>query len=202
MNILVIGSTGRTGRHVVDQGVRRGHAITAFARRPQALAGVIQGDGEDLDDLRRALVGQDAVIMAVGHSGIVRQLAVAMPEAGVRRLVMTSSRSIVATRPRAVLSLVWWIFRAAYADLARAEGMLEASGLDWSIVRATMLNNKPFTGRVHSDFAADATGGDWTLARADYAMALLDVAEDGGMIGKAVGVGGFKPAPAANPRAA
>jgi putative NADH-flavin reductase len=188
--------------------MRRGHAITAFARRPQALAGVvglagiIQGEGENLDDLRRALVGQDAVVMAVGHSGIVRQLAIALPEAGVRRLIMTSSRSIVATRPRAVVSLVWWVFRSAYADLARAEGMLESSGLDWSIVRATMLNDKPFTGRVHRDFAADATGGDWTLSRADYAMALLDVAEDRGMIGKAVGVGGLKSAPAASSRAA
>ncbi len=51
MKLLVIGSTGRTGRHVVEQGIKRGHAITAFARSPQKLSGVqglqgiIQGDG-------------------------------------------------------------------------------------------------------------------------------------------------------------
>jgi len=34
MKLLVIGSTGRTGRHVVEQAVQRGHAVTAFTRRP------------------------------------------------------------------------------------------------------------------------------------------------------------------------
>ncbi len=56
-----------------------------------------------------------------------------------------------------------------------------------------MLNDKPFTGKVHTDFEVNATGGDWKLTRADYAMTLLDVAEDPRMIRKAVGVGGAKP---------
>ena len=34
----------------------------------------------------------------------------------------------------------------------------------------------------------------WTLTRADYAMTLLDVAENAHMFGKALGVGGPKPA--------
>jgi hypothetical protein len=77
-----------------------------------------------------------------------------------------------------VISLVWLKFRSAYAELARAEDMLEASDLDWSIVRGAMLVDKPFTGQVHTDFEANATGGDWRLTRADYAMQLLNVAED------------------------
>ena len=31
--------------------------------------------------------------------------------------------------------------------------MLEVSGLDWSIVRATMLTDKPFTGQVHIELS-------------------------------------------------
>lgn len=66
MKLLVIGSTGRTGKHVLEQGLRRGHQITAFTRRPQELAGmqgikeVICGDALNLDDVRRAVHGQDA----------------------------------------------------------------------------------------------------------------------------------------------
>jgi putative NADH-flavin reductase len=82
------------------------------------------------------------------------------------------------------------IFHDAYADLARAEGMLQVSDLDWTIVRATMLSDKPYTGRVHIDFEANATGGDWSLTRADYAMTLLDAVENPAMIRKAMGVGG------------
>jgi len=196
MKLLVIGATGRTGRQVLAQGIERGHAITAFTRRPQALAGmqglhdIVRGDALNLDDVCPAVEGQDAVLSAVGSSGIARTLITAMRAAGVQRLVMTSSRSIVATRPRLAVGLAWLIFRQAYADLARAEGMIEISGLDWSIVRATMLTNKPFTGKVHIDYEANATGGSWSLARADYAMTLLDVVENQQMIGKALGVSG------------
>ncbi len=136
--------------------------------------------------------GQDAVIAAVGSSGIARNLILALPEAGVRRAVMTSSRSVVATRPFLPLFFAWLILSRAYADLARAEGMFEFSGLDWTIVRATMLTNAAYTGRVHIDFERNATGGDWTLGRADYAMTLLDVVENPQMSGKALGVGGAK----------
>lgn len=101
-------------------------------------------------------------------------------------------RSVVATQPQFVMTLVWLIFRVYYADLARAEGMLEMSGLDWSVVRGVMLNNKPGTEQVHIDFENNATGGDWQLPRADYAMTLLDEAENPQMICKALGVGGEK----------
>lgn len=196
MNILVVGATGRTGRYVVEQGIARGHVITALTRKPDrltnpaALAGVIEGDARDLSTVVRALQGQDAVISAVGASAIAMTLIRAMGEQGVRRLVMTSSRSIVATRPRLPVALAWMFFRNAYADLARAEGMLQSSALDWTIVRATMLTNKPMTGSVHVDSEANATGGEATLARADYAMTLLDAVEDASMIRKAIGVNG------------
>jgi putative NADH-flavin reductase len=199
MKLLVIGSTGRTGRHVVEQGLRRGHQITAFTRRPQELVGVrglariIHGDGLKFSDVQQAVIGQDAVISAFGSSGIARNLIMALREQGKGRVVMTSSRSVLATRPWLPVTLIWLFLRAHYTDLARAEGMLEVSGLDWSIVRATMLTDKPATGNVHIDFEANATGGDWTLPRADYAMTLLDVVENRDMAGKALGVCGAKP---------
>lgn len=199
MKLLVIGATGRTGRLVVQQGLQRGHEITTFARRPQDWAGqqmpkrILQGDARRVEDLRAAVAGQDAVISAVGDSTIARALIVAMQAAGVRRMVMTSSRSLVATKPRLPVTLAWLVFREAYADLARAEGMFEFSNLGWTIVRATMLTDKPFTGRVHIDFENNQTGGDWSLTRADYAMVLLDAAENPEMIRKSMGVAGALP---------
>jgi putative NADH-flavin reductase len=199
MKILVIGATGRTGKLVVEQGIKRGHQITAFTRKPrelasmQGLAGIIQGDATRLEDVRRAVQRQDAIICAVGGSEIARTVITAMKEANISRVIMTSSRSVVATAPKFAVTMAWLFFRDAYADLARAEGMLEVSGLNWSIVRATMLTDKPYTGQVHIDYEANATGGDWTLTRADYAMTLLDVAENPQMVHKALGVCGAKP---------
>ncbi|WP_017591709.1 NAD(P)-dependent oxidoreductase [Nocardiopsis potens] len=197
MKILVIGAAGRTGRLVVDQAVGRGHTVTSLARRPlqgpgRAPQAEVRGDATDPKVLREALQGQDAVVSAVGSSAILRALIPAMAEAGVKRLVMTSSRSIVATRPKAVVAVMWILLRTSYADLARAEGMLEMSELDWTVVRGSMLTDDAGAGKVHTDFEADATGGDHRLPRADYAMALIDTAEDDSLIRRAVGVGGIR----------
>src|SRR5690606_32007548 len=152
------GPAGGPGRQLGDQAARRGPTAAAPARREPgdpAFGGAARahpGDAADPEALRGALQGQHAVVAAVGSSAITRALIPAMRQAGVRRLVMTSSRSVVATRPRPLIDLVWLRLRTAYADLIRAEGMLEASGLDWSIVRATMLTDTPPAGSVHTDF--------------------------------------------------
>ncbi|AKF03512.1 NAD(P)-dependent oxidoreductase [Sandaracinus amylolyticus] len=204
MNIVVIGASGRTGRHVVEQAIRRGHAVTAFGRRADVLAGspgvrVVVGDGRDPRALRTALEGQDAVISIVAGEGlgptrsasdVTRALVSAMRSASVSRLVTTSSRSVVATRPWLAVALAWLFFRHVYCDLVRQETLVEESGLDWTIVRATRLGDGAPRGRVHTDFEADATGGAWTLDRADYAMALLDAVADPRLVGRALGVSG------------
>jgi putative NADH-flavin reductase len=207
MKLLVIGSTGRTGKHVVEQAVQRGHAVTAFTRRPQllaeqaGLAAIEVGDALNSADLQRAVQGQEAVISIVAPpdlgpttlvSAATRNLITAMQTAGVPRLVITSSRSIRATRPWLAVRLAWLVFRNAYRDLAVAEDLVRASRLEWSIVRATMLTDRPPAGRVHTDEAANATGGDWQLSRADYAMALLDAVENPQLIGRAIGVNGHR----------
>lgn len=198
MRLLVVGAAGRTGRHVVEHAVARGHAVTTLARPAHdlsALQGVtstVPGDATDPDRVRAAVRNQEAVLMAVASSDILRTLIPAMIDAAVPRLVMTSSRSIVSTRPRWLMALVWWKFREPYADLARAEGMVEASTLEWSIVRATMLDNREWTGCVHTDTEDNATGGDWRLGRSDYATTLLDVLEDPTTIRGALGVGGAR----------
>lgn len=202
MKILVIGATGRrrTGKLVLEQGLRRGHAMAAFTRHPeqlvriQGLHEVIQGDATNLETVRTAVQGQDAVIVAVGDSGIARTVVAAMQTKRLQLLVMISSRTVAMTRPRLLVMLLWLLFHESYADLARAEGMLEVSDLDWSITRIGMLTDKPFIGQVHTDFEANAIDGTMTLTRADCAMTLLDMIENPQMIGKAFGVGGSKPA--------
>src|SRR3989442_14382095 len=74
-NIVVIGSTGRTGRLVLEEGLRRGHMMTAFTRRPDTLAGVnglrsvVTGGGRRGGDMRGALGGQNAGISIVVSHG-------------------------------------------------------------------------------------------------------------------------------------
>ena len=199
MKIGVIGSTGRTGRLVLDEGLRRGHAMTAFTRRPQELAGVlglaavVHGDGRNIEDIRRVVRGQDAVISIVSSEGratttmmsdVSRALLVGMSEAGVRRLVAVSVYALQGRRPWIAISLVRWLLRRPYADFARMERIVSASRLDWTIVRPPMLTNGPAKGHVRSAAGReDFAHGPYSISRADLAATLVDLAEDSQHVG-------------------
>ena len=200
MKIAVIGSTGRTGRLVIEEGIRRQHAMTAFTRRPDALAdipglrAVVQGDGRNLEDIRRAVRGQDAVISIVAPEGrgpttvisdVARAELTAMQEAGVRRLVTVSVSAIEGHRPWILINLVRWILRKPYADFARMEQLVTSSGLDWTIVRPPYLSNGPTTGRVRSQAGGkDLAHGPYHISRRDLAATLLNLAEDSRHVGE------------------
>lgn len=74
MTILVIGATGRVGRHVVDQLVNRGIAVRVLTRDPakadfSAGVEVAQGDLLDIDALRAAFTGVDAFFLLNAVTG-------------------------------------------------------------------------------------------------------------------------------------
>jgi len=200
VNIVVIGSTGRTGRLVIEEGVRRHHAMTAFTRRPDGLADVaglrtvVHGDGRNLEDIRRAVRGQDAVISIVAPAGrgpttvisdVARAELSAMREAGVRRIVTVSVSAIEGRRPWILINLVRWLLRKPYADFARMERLVASSGLDWTIVRPPYLSNGRTTGRVRSQVGGkDLAHGPYHISRGDLAATLLDLAEDSQHLGE------------------
>jgi putative NADH-flavin reductase len=190
MKIIVFGSTGGTGRLIVDAAVRRGHEVTAFARQAavlsaqEGLTGVVEGDGRDQDAVERAVVGQQAVIMSVrgndGESdvaaGIARAVTTAMSMHGVSRLVATSAYGLIATRPYVLASLVRRVFRNGFADQRNADDLIAATALAWTIVRATRLTTGPAK-RPPRQSTELFTQGPYSVARIAYATALVDLAE-------------------------
>jgi uncharacterized protein YbjT (DUF2867 family) len=74
MTILVIGATGRVGRHVVDQLVKRGATVRVLTRDPSKAdfpteVDVTQGDLLDIDALRAAFTGVDAFFLLNAVTG-------------------------------------------------------------------------------------------------------------------------------------
>lgn len=206
MKIAVFGATGRTGRHVLDQAVRRGHLMTAFTRRPQELTNVqglqaiVHGDRRNLSDVLRAMQGQDCIISILSSQGlgpsttvseVTKNIITAMQETGVRRLICVSSHSLIATRPWLIVKLVKWIFRNPYADLAAMEQIIATSNLNWTIVRATQLIDGKPTGQIQRERnGRDFRAGPYQIRRADLATILLDTAEQEDAVQAAVEVTG------------
>jgi len=138
--LAITGATGFVGSAVLTEALTQGHTVRALARREQApRAGVewVRGDLGDEAALAALVAGADAVVHVAGLTntpdpaqfavanvtGTANVLA-AMKGAGVRRLVFVSSLS--ARQPE--LSLYG-------ASKARAEALVEESGLDWTTVR-------------------------------------------------------------------
>jgi nucleoside-diphosphate-sugar epimerase len=141
MSILAVtGGTGFVGTRLIALALEAGHEVRALTRRDQPTrAGVtwIRGDLDATDALRTLCEGADAVIhvagvvnapdaqgFARGNIEGTRHMLEAALAAGVRRFVHVSS--LAAREPN--LSAYGW-------SKAEGDALVQASGLDWTIVR-------------------------------------------------------------------
>lgn len=142
MRLAVTGATGFVGTHLITLARHAGHDIAALTRRPRAARdGVdwVVGTLESADILTSLVEGADAVIhvagvvnaldragFAAGNIDGTRAIVAAAERAGVDRFVHVSS---LAAREPGLSNYGW--------SKAEAERVVEASGLDWTIVRPT-----------------------------------------------------------------
>jgi len=185
---LLLGATGGTGRQIVREASTKGHSVVALVRskaRAQDLAGVelVEGDARDPIALERALSGCAGAISSLGTSispfkevrllsTATQALVKAMSARQVRRLVCISGLGAGDSRGHGgfLYDDIFFplLLRKVYEDKDRQEAIVRASNLDWVLVRPTILNDKPATGRVRA--ATDLShihGG--AISRADVA---------------------------------
>lgn len=168
MKLLVFGATGASGRQLVEQALAAGHEVTAFARHPAALKTkhpklkVIQGDALDAASVSQAIIGQDAVLFAIGTNrrstitvcaDSTRNIIKAMKEHGVRRFIVLSAYGASETKDTALYSKVLRaLIGKRLEDKDRQEELLRESDLDWVLVRPPLLTNGARRGRYRAGF--------------------------------------------------
>jgi len=201
MRIVVFGASGGTGREVVAQAGAAGHEVTAVVRRAGSLGSTQDGaermrvvvagfdDSAALDDVVR---GQEAVISALGtnEKGPVRvctegteAIVAAMHGNGVGRLVAVSAFGAQETHDRSLYSrAVWASLPDKMRDKETMEAVIEASGLDWTIVRPPALSQGRGTGTYRT--GTDLTVRLWSrISRADLASFLIAEVETPAFVG-------------------
>ena len=190
MNLTVLGAAGATGVQLVEQALAAGHQVTALARSAENLTltnpnlHVVQGDATDRAVVSQAMKGADAVISVLGARGPViaeatRAVVAAAEQAGPDRIVMLSSFAVARDRLKPVSKLVTRMAMGSQIkDKTAGEEVLRASGLDWTIVYATLLTNGPKTEpRVVPE--TEKVGMSQRISRADVGSFLLQAATDG-----------------------
>ena len=194
MDVLVAGGHGKVGIRLLALLAREGHGARGLIRDAAQAADIeavgaraLIGDLER-DDVSAQTAGADAVVFAAGAgpgSGAERKRtvdlggAVRLIEAarvsGVRRYVMVSSFG--AADPASGAEAM----RPYLQAKAEADAALEASELDFTIVRPGTLTDGRGTGLVA---AAPSLGRRGEIPRDDVAATLLETLAAGNTIGK------------------
>lgn len=189
--VLIFGASGRTGRHLVEQALSAGHTVTAFVRNRSTLSAehpklhIIEGDVLNPDAVDEAMLGQRAVVSALGFSG----------RKGTEALVKATENIVAAMRKYRVHRLIClappparegWARRGLLGRLLspflpkapaihaweRQLDSIRGSPLEWVLVRPTQLTDEPARGTYQVSVGwAEVPEG---ISRADVAMFMLE----------------------------
>jgi putative NADH-flavin reductase len=198
MKIAVFGSTGNVGKLLVEQALAEGYDVVAYARNPSKLTikndrlAIVQGELSDEAAIERAVPGVDAVISVMGPSGNtkgnpitqgMKNIMAVMKKHGIRRLIALSTASAKDPNDKpdiklkSMISFVRLATPGAYSDIVGWSEAIRASGLDWTLARVLLLNDKPKTGNVRVGYPGrDKLGSD--VSRADLANFMLGQVKD------------------------
>jgi len=205
MKVLVIGAAGRSGEAVVNEALAAGHTVTAFVRAggryQKANVRVVAGDVLDAAAVNAAVTGQDAVIDALGgktpwkvttmETIAAHNIVSAMQQNGVRRLLKISVVGAGESVKNAGFFnehlLMRTFLRGLLVDKAGMEAEIEASSLDWTLVRPPMLTEHEKTGVAR---VLSTEGGEKAhkIGRADLAAFMVQQLESRRYVRQAVTV--------------
>jgi len=207
MKIVVFGSTGGTGREFVEQALQQGHHVTAQTRSPEKIAQfdhpeleVVRGDVLDQQSVEQAVVGQEAVLCAIGvgterttlREDGTRNIVSAMEKSDVSRFVCLSSLGVGDSRANLPLFtryvIVGVFLRHAFADHERQERSVRQSSLAWTLVRPPHLQDGPRTGKYQHGFPPPYRKIRGQVSRADVADFMLQQLTDDAYVRRTPGI--------------
>ncbi|HKW43040.1 MAG TPA: SDR family oxidoreductase [Thermoplasmata archaeon] len=192
VKVVIFGGTGQTGRLLVERAVFAGHEVTVFARDPARASArresvrLVLGDVLDAASLPPAVVGQEAVLVALGTAtrgsppvlpqGL-RHILDTMEAHGVRRIIVLSAAGALHEPAGSVvgslgLKVARSLLPGVYREHRAMLEVLRTSDLDWIAVRPVILTNGPWTGRYRAVVEGIPRRG-YRISRADVADFML-----------------------------
>jgi putative NADH-flavin reductase len=197
MKVVLFGASGTIGSRILDELVRRGHAVTAVARHPekiQPINGVmaVEGDVTDPASVAALAKGADAAVSAYSPPrsepgkilDAMRALVAGLKQAGVRRLVAVGGAGSLEVAPGVQLvdtpefPSAWMAIALAHRDTLP---IFKESGLDWTYFSpAALIEPGVRTGkfRLGGTRLVANDRGESKISAEDYAVALVDELEN------------------------
>jgi len=203
--IIIFGSTGTIGKHLIMQALESGYQVTAFARNKDKVKfkherlNIVEGDVMDAASIENAIRDQDIVLNALGagRKGVVRSegtknIIIAMQNTGVKRLITQST--LGAGDSVSNLNFFWkyimfgWFLKDAYKDHQLQEKYIVQSNLDWTIIRPAAFTDGDITGNYKHGFNLNDKSIKLKISRADVAQFILRQIDNNSYIHKTPGL--------------
>lgn len=216
MKILLLGSTGRTGKLVLAALVKKDIEVNCLVRnserlKPQKGLTIFEGDASDSHELIRAIDGCGYVISVLNISRksdfpwsalrtpqnylseMMRRLIPIAEEKGIQQIIICSAWGVAETKKDLPKWFRWFIEHSnisyAYRDHERQEELLTASKLNWTIVRPTGLTNSQKEQHIKETFGTEPRPFA-TISRQSVASYMVDCLNNTALIGKKVVISG------------
>jgi putative NADH-flavin reductase len=199
LRLALLGATGGIGGHVLSWAADAGHPVHVLARNAAAVPRrpgitVTEGDATDPVAVADTVASADAVLSALGSRGAktphllataAAALTQAMAKAGTHRLIgISAAGAFIKEDPEAgglVKIILPRILARSFADVRAMEGVVRASGLDWTLVRPTRLVDAPARGeyRIRPGYPPPGLS---KISRADVAAFMIRVLTEGSYV--------------------
>jgi uncharacterized protein YbjT (DUF2867 family) len=169
MRILLLGATGRTGKHLLEQTLKHGHIVRVLVREKQKIPfqkynlSVFEGTPSDKVSLDNAMQGCEAVLSALNISrkyefpwaGLrtpkdflsttMKNIIELSSKNNIRRVVFISAWGVTETKRDLPAWFRWLVdhssLRYQYLEHESQERLAKSSNLDWTAVRPVFLSN-------------------------------------------------------------
>jgi putative NADH-flavin reductase len=166
--VALLGATGMVGRYIIRESLERGYEVRALARTPAKLDDyqeritIIKGDARDPAVIRELLSGSDVVLSALGpvkadgdaakfvSTAVAGNVLEEMQHQAISQYILVSGGGVVMPGDRRNF-LGWWIrtlvrlgLHDTLADKQAEYNLLADSSVDWTLVRAPLIDPEPF----------------------------------------------------------
>jgi putative NADH-flavin reductase len=203
MKFLLLGATGRTGKHVLSEALQRGHAVNALVRNAEKLPAsaklqIFEGTPADPVSLKKALWGCEAILSTLNISrkndfpwsplrtpkdflsSTMKNIISCAEKNNIKRIIVTTAWGVNESRKEIPGWFRWFIdhsnIKYPYLDHGNLENLLKQSSLCWTIIRPTGLTNSKKIREVKISFNANPKPG-LTISRRNVARFMIDVLE-------------------------
>lgn len=217
MKILLLGATGRTGKLVMDEAIRRGYTLNCLVRDAKKIKSrhehlrIFEGSPEKPADLEAAIQGCEAILNVLNISrtsdfpwaklrtpptflsDVMSTLIRLAQKYNINRVIICSAWGASETKKDVPAWFRWFIDNSnigfAYRDHERQEKLLRKSSLSWTIVRPAGLTNSKRTQKIIESFN-NKPKPKMTISRISVAKYLVDAITNDELIGKAPVISG------------